>query len=45
MLTDGAYYEDPGPDYYLKHNPARRASKALRELTRLGYKVTITKAA
>jgi transposase len=45
MLTDGAYYEDPGPDYYLKHNSARRASKALRELTRLGYKVTITKAA
>jgi transposase len=45
MLTNGAFYQDPGPDYYLKHNPARRANKAIHELTSLGYKVTITKAA
>ncbi len=45
MLTDGVYYQDPGPDYYLKHNPARRANRALKELTSLGYHVTLIKAA
>jgi transposase len=33
MLTNGAFYQDPGPDYYLKHNPARRANKVIHELT------------
>ena len=45
MLTDGTFYQDPGPDYYLKHNPARRANQAIRELTSLGYQVTLVKAA
>jgi transposase len=45
MLTNGEFYQDPGANYYLKHNPARRARRALQELTSLGYQVTLTKAA
>lgn len=45
MLTNGDFYQDPGPDYYLKHNPARRANRAIKELTSLGYHVTLTTAA
>lgn len=40
MLTTGAYYQDPGPDYYTRHDPARRARHAIRELRALGYTVT-----
>lgn len=41
MLTTGAYYQDPGPDYYQRHDPARRTRRAIRDLTALGYQVTL----
>lgn len=42
MATTGAYYDDPGPDYYIRHNPERARRNAIRQLERLGYTVTLT---
>jgi transposase len=42
MGTTGAYYDDPGPDYYLQHDPERVQRNATRQLERLGYNVTLT---
>ncbi len=42
MSTTGAYYDDPGPDYYLRHDPERVRRNATRQLERLGYNVTLT---
>ena len=41
MATTGAYYDDPGPDYYLRHDPERARRNATRQLERLGYTVTL----
>lgn len=41
MLVNGAFYRDPGPEYYTQHQPARTKSKAIKQLERLGYKVTL----
>lgn len=41
MLTNGTYYDDPGPDYYTRRNPDRARNNALRELKNLGYQVTL----
>ena len=45
MGNTGAYYDDPGPDYYLRHDPERARRNATRQLERLGYHVTLTKTA
>jgi len=45
MGTTGAYYDDPGPDYYLRHDPERARRNATRQLERLGSTVTLTQAA
>ena len=29
MLVNGAFYRDPGPEYYTQHQPARTKSKAI----------------
>jgi transposase len=45
MLRNGVAYEDPGPDYYTRHDPQRARARAIRQLEALGYDVTITPAA
>ena len=45
MGNTGAYYDDPGPDYYPRHDPERARRNATRQLERLGYHVTLTKTA
>jgi len=40
MGNTGAEYDDPGPDYYIRHNPERVLRNATRQLERLGYSVT-----
>ena len=41
MLVNGAFYRDPGPDYYTRHHPGRTKTKAIKQLETLGYKVTL----
>lgn len=41
MLVNGAFYHDPGPDYYTRHNPAKTKAKAIKQLEALGYSVTL----
>jgi transposase len=41
MLSTGTYYQDPGPDYYSRHDPSKRAARAVRALRALGYQVTV----
>lgn len=42
MANTGAFYDDPGPDYYLHHDPERARRNATRQLERLGYTVSLT---
>ena len=41
MLSTGSYYRDPGPHYYSRHNPNKRAARALAALRALGYQVSV----
>ncbi len=41
MLVNGAFYHDPGPDYYTRHNPGKTKAKAIKQLEALGYHVTL----
>jgi len=41
MLRNGAFYRDPGPDYYTRRNPQRVKARALKQLHELGYNVTL----
>ena len=41
MLVNGAFYHDPGPDYYTRHNPGKTKTKAIKQLEALGYHVTL----
>ena len=41
MLVNGAFYRDPGPDYYTRYQPQRAKTKAIKQLERLGYNVTL----
>ena len=41
LLTTGAYYDDPGPDYYLRRQPERAKNRALHQLHALGYEVIL----
>lgn len=41
MLINGAFYHDPGPDYYTRHNPGQAKAKAIKQLQNLGYSVTL----
>jgi transposase len=41
MLVNGAFYRDPGPDYYTRHHLGRTKAKAIKQLETLGYKVTL----
>jgi transposase len=41
MLVNGAFYRDPGADYYTRHHPGQTKAKAIKQLQNLGYKVTL----
>ncbi|MGV7724270.1 IS110 family transposase [Mycobacterium kansasii] len=41
MLVNGTFYQDPGPDYYTRHQPAQTKTKAINQLRALGYNVTL----
>jgi transposase len=41
MLTNGAFYRDPGADYYTRHHPGHTKAKAIKQLQALGYKVSL----
>ena len=42
MAHTGALYDDPGADYYTRHNPERARRNAVNQLRQLGYQVTLT---
>ena len=42
LLTTGALYQDPGPDYFQRwHDPAAEAKRLTRRIEALGYTVTL----
>lgn len=41
MLTNGTFYQDPGPDYYTRHHPAKTKNRAIQQLQALGYDVAL----
>ena len=41
MLHDGTLYSDPGEDFYTRRNPDRSRLRAVEQLQRMGYKVTL----
>ena len=41
MLVNGTFYQDPGPDYYTRHHPAKTKASAIKQLQALGYNVTL----
>jgi transposase len=41
MAHTGAYYTDPGPDYYTRQTPDQTKRRALAQLANLGYTVTL----
>ena len=42
MAHTGAEYDDPGADYYIRHDPERVRRHATSQLQRLGFNVTLT---
>jgi transposase len=45
MAHTGALYDDPGADYLTRRDPEHLKARALRQLQRLGYDVTLHAAA
>lgn len=46
LLTTGALYQDPGPDYFeRRHDPAIEAKRLSRRIEALGFTVTMTEKA
>ena len=41
MLTTGAFYNDPGGDFYTRRDPDKTKARALAELRKMGYTVTL----
>lgn len=41
MLVNGAFYHDPGPDYYTRQHPDQTKNRAIKQLQTLGYDVTL----
>ena len=44
MLTNGEIYTDPGADHYLRRDPDKARSRAVRQPKTLGYEVSLTPA-
>lgn len=45
MLTTGAFYDDPGGDFYTRLNPERAKNRAVDQLRKMGYTVTLQRLA
>jgi transposase len=45
MLRDGTCYQDLGPDYFARRDPARTATRLANRIRSLGYHVEIRDAA
>ena len=41
MLTNGELYEDPGDDFYTRLNPDKAKTRAVEQLRKMGYDVTL----
>jgi transposase len=44
MGTTGAFYDDPGADYFTRLHPDRAKTRAVKQLQELGYQVTLDRA-
>jgi transposase len=44
MITTGALYDDPGGDFYTRRNPDKTKTRAIDQLQKMGYTVTLTPA-
>jgi transposase len=42
MITTDTTYQDPGADYFIKRNPAKARQRAIDQLTKMGYDVTLS---
>jgi transposase len=42
MINDGAFYSEPGSDFYTRRNPDRTKQRALDQLKKMGYNVTLS---
>lgn len=42
MITNGEFYSDPGGDYYTRRKPEQATNRAIDQLRKLGYNVTLT---
>jgi transposase len=45
MLSTGTLYCDPGADFYTRLNPDKAKNRALDQLRKMGYDVTLNPAA
>jgi len=45
MLATGTFYSDPGADFYTRLNPDKAKNRALDQLRKMGYEVTLNPAA
>jgi transposase len=41
MITSGAFYDDPGSDFYTRRNPDKARQRAVDQLRQMGYTVTL----
>jgi transposase len=41
MLSNGAFYDDPGADFFTRLHPERATQRAVDQLRRMGYTVTL----
>jgi transposase len=44
MARDGTLYDDPGGDFYTRLRPERAKQRAIKQLTTMGYRVTLEEA-
>jgi hypothetical protein len=42
MITTDTTYQDPGADYFTQRNPARARQRAIDQLHKMGYDVTLS---
>jgi transposase len=42
MLRDGEFHNEPGGDFYTRRDPDKAKNRAIDQLKKLGYDVTVT---
>lgn len=42
MITNGVRYREPGADFYTRLNPDKAKNRALDQLRKMGYALTLT---